>query len=61
MESKQKFIEVAMLLDIYTTTIKEIVNNIEARVDEIIDETSPDIKSCYSTSINSGIVVSDIY
>jgi hypothetical protein len=46
--SKEKFIEQAMLLDIFTNTIKELVDFIEFRVDEIVDETSPDLKSSYS-------------
>jgi hypothetical protein len=49
MDNKQKFIEEAMLHDIYTSTIKEILNNIENKVEAIIDETSPDIKSSVSS------------
>jgi hypothetical protein len=45
MYNKQKFIEETMTLDIYTTTIKEIIDYIEFKVDEIIEETSPDLKS----------------
>lgn len=45
MYNKQKFIEETMMINIYTTTIKEIIDSIETKVDEIIDETSPDIKS----------------
>jgi hypothetical protein len=45
MDNKQKFLEEVMLLDIYTSTIKEIMNYIENKVDTIIDETSPDLKS----------------
>lgn len=48
--NKQKFIEETMMLDIYTNTIKEIVDYIEEKVDHIIDETSPDIKSNCSLS-----------
>ena len=38
-----------MLEDVYTNTIKEIVDTIEANVDMIIDQTSPDLKSSYSS------------
>jgi len=48
MKHKQKFIEFAMLLDTYTMTIKEIVGHIEIIVDDIIDQTSPDLKSNFS-------------
>lgn len=49
MENKQKFLEQAMTLDIYSGTIKEILNYIENKVDEIIDQTSPDLKSNFSS------------
>lgn len=45
MSNKQKFIEECMLKDMYTSTIKEIVNYISSSVDQIIDETSPDLRS----------------
>ena len=48
MYNKQKFIEESMMIDIYTATIKEIINYIENGVDAIIDETSPDLKSQYT-------------
>lgn len=51
MVNKQKFIEEAMIYDIYTTTVKEILSYIEKKVDEIIEQTSPDIKSNYSSVI----------
>lgn len=49
MHNKQKFIQETMMIDIYTTTIKEIIDCIEIKVDAIIDETSPDLKSTCST------------
>lgn len=49
MDNKRRFIEEAMKLDIYSSTIKEIINFIEAKVDNVIDDTSPDIKSSYSS------------
>lgn len=48
MENKHKFIEDAMTLDIFTCTIKEVLNHIESSVDRVIEETSPDFKSNYS-------------
>lgn len=51
MDSKRKFIEDAMILDVYTSTLKEIVNFVDRRVDETIDSTTPDIKSNCSNII----------
>lgn len=52
MDNKQQFIEKCMLADIYTATIKEIINYLEKSVDDIIDETSPDLKSSFTTCSN---------
>ena len=49
MVNKEKFIQDAMVMDLFTSTIKELIDEIEANVDEIIDQTSPDIKSSYSS------------
>lgn len=49
LNNKQKFIEESMMEEIYTTTIKEIIDIIEVNVDMIIDQTSPDLKSTYSS------------
>lgn len=49
MENKEKFIEEALNLDIFSSTVKEIVDLIEIKVDNVIDNTSPDLKSSYST------------
>jgi hypothetical protein len=49
MENKHKFIEEALNLDVFSSTVKEIVDIIEGKVDLVIDETSPDLKSTYST------------
>lgn len=48
LENKEKFIEESMIADVYTNTVKEIIDTIEATVDVIIDQTSPDLKSNYS-------------
>ena len=55
MTNKQKFIEELMTLDMFTNTIKEIINYIEHKVDMIIDETSPDLKSSCSNSQSMSI------
>lgn len=49
MDSKQQFIEESLNLDIFSSTVKEIVDIVEKKVDVIIDNTSPDLKSTYST------------
>lgn len=48
LDNKQKFIEESMIEDIYTNTIKEIIDIIEENIDIVIDQTSPDLKSNYS-------------
>ena len=48
-ENQQKFIEGAMTMDIYTNTIKEILNSIEQRVDVVLEQTSPDLNSFCSS------------
>jgi len=53
MENKEKFINAAMNLDIYTSTVNEIIVFIESSVDEVIDMTSPDIKSNYSAILSA--------
>jgi hypothetical protein len=50
--NKFKFIENCFLLDIYTTTIKEIIDLYELKIDNFIDNTTPDLKSYYSLSKN---------
>jgi len=49
LDNKQKFINDAYILDIYTNTVKEIITYIENEIDEIIDQTSPELKSICST------------
>ena len=48
LENKQKFIEGCIHLNIYTNTIKEIIDLIEDKIDEVIDKSSPDMKSHYT-------------
>lgn len=45
---KQKFIENCMLLKIYSSTIKEILNYIQKKVDYVLDQTTPDLKSNFT-------------
>jgi len=37
-----------MNLDIYTNTVKEILTSLERMIDNVIDQTSPDLKSNFS-------------
>lgn len=46
---KQKFIEEALTLDLYTNTLAEIIEDIEHNIDNFLDKTSPDLKSLCST------------
>jgi hypothetical protein len=48
MDNKQKFIEDCMINNIYTHTVREIVEYIDMYVDKIMDTTSPDIRSTSS-------------
>lgn len=52
MDNKQKFLESLMLLDIYTNTTRELIYHIENKVESIIDQTSPDLKSNYSSTFS---------
>jgi hypothetical protein len=51
MKSKQEFIEDCMTLNILSITMKEIIDILEKKIDIIIDDSSPDLQSSYS-SIN---------
>lgn len=46
---KQKFIEEAMNINIFTNTLEEIIKEIEIKIDNVLDKTSPDIKSMCSS------------
>lgn len=52
-DNKLKFVEGCMLLDIYTNTVKEVLDVIESKVDLFINNTVPDLKSHYTISTNS--------
>jgi hypothetical protein len=47
-DSKAKFIEGCMKMDLYSNTMKEVLDLIEVRVDEIINKSSLDLKSHYT-------------
>lgn len=48
LKHKQKFIENCMLLKIYSSTIKEILNYVQKKVDTVLDQTTPDLKSNFT-------------
>lgn len=48
-ERKDRFIENAMLLEILSPTLTEIITILEDQVEVAINTTSPDLKSTYST------------
>jgi len=47
-ENKQKFIEGCIKQNIYTNTVKEIIDLLESKLDIAIDKSSPDVKSHYT-------------
>lgn len=49
LHNKQQFIEESMNLDIFSSTVKEIIDMLEQNVNNVIDKTTPDLKSSYST------------
>lgn len=48
-DSKLKLIEGAMILDIYTVTLKEILNHLEYRFNQFLSNTELELKSMYSS------------
>ena len=48
LDHKQKVIEICIKLDIYTNTVKEIVDLLELDMDQVIDKSSPDLVSQYT-------------
>jgi hypothetical protein len=49
-DNKQKFIEGCIKYNIYTNTVKEIIDLLEQKMDAVIDKSSPDIKSHFTLS-----------
>ncbi|ARF09540.1 hypothetical protein Indivirus_1_163 [Indivirus ILV1] len=56
LQNKEKFIEESMNHKIYTTTIKEIIDNLEHSVDIVVEKSSPDLKSSYSSYSTNKII-----
>lgn len=50
LEYKETFIVEASKLELYNITVKELICNIDEKVDNAIDNTSPDIKSTLTTN-----------
>lgn len=55
LDYKQQFITLCLTLDIYTSTIKEILELIDKKVDMSINNTYPDLKSDASSSYTNTI------
>lgn len=51
-DNKQLFIADMLASDVYSNTLKEILDKIEFDIDTIIEQTSPDLKSNYSVSLS---------
>jgi len=49
LQNKEKFIEESMNYKIYTATIKEIIDTLEYSIDAVVEKSSPDLKSNYSS------------
>ena len=49
LQNKEKFIEESMTHKIYTATIKEIIDALEYSIDIVVEKSSPDLKSNYSS------------
>ena len=47
-ESKVKFLEGCMTLDVYTNTVKEVIDVLERRIEDIIGNSVADLKSQYT-------------
>lgn len=48
-ESKLKLIEGSMILDVYTITLKEILNHLESKFNQCLNKTELELKSMYSS------------
>jgi hypothetical protein len=49
METKSKFYEESFKLEIYTHTMKEVIDEIETKIDKCLDNCKIDMKSMYSS------------
>jgi len=49
METKSKFYEESFKMDIYTHTMKEVIDELETKIDKCLDNYTIDMKSMYSS------------
>jgi hypothetical protein len=49
METKSKFYEESFKIDIYTHTMKEVIDELETKIDKCLDNCTIDMKSIYSS------------
>ena len=49
METKSKFYEESFKIDIYTHTMKEVIDELETKIDKCLDNCTIDMKSMYSS------------
>jgi hypothetical protein len=49
METKSKFYEESFKMDIYTHTMKEVIDELETKIDKCLENCSVDMKSIYSS------------
>jgi len=49
METKSAFYEESYKLDVYTHTMKEVIDELENKIDKVLDNCKIDIKSVYSS------------
>jgi len=49
METKSKFYEESFKMDIYTHTMKEVIDELETKIDKCLDNCTVDMKSMYSS------------
>lgn len=55
-ENKHKFIEGCIRYNMYTNTVKEIIDLLEINLDTIIDKSSPDVRSHFTLSNENSII-----
>ncbi len=53
MNSKNKFIEMCLKHEIYTNTVKEIIDHLESKLDYVIELSSPDVYSNKTINMSS--------
>jgi hypothetical protein len=53
LDNKTKLIEGCMVLDLYTNTMKEVLDVVEDRMDKLLGQTKADLKSNYTLTTSS--------